>query len=161
MRHQFNLALHRENQEQFTEIYVVYLAFLAVITKNKYYLGRLPLQFQHDLDEIDKSYSPVFVGARNPTGKYDLLYLSRAAIEFALVLNTLLYQILLSVLEHLAHHVPCNLNVSILYEVKCYVHVIFFECSFKAGFVQFDSVKTGFCGESLVAFGIFEQHLDI
>jgi hypothetical protein len=87
--------------------------------------------------------------------------LSRAVIELALVFYALFNQILLTVGEHLAHHIPSYLDVSVLNEMKRYVHVVFFECGLEAGFVKSDAVKAGFGGKARVTFRILKQNLNL
>lgn len=52
MRHEFDLSLDREQQEQFTNVNAVNFAFLMVISEDLHDCFALPFEFQHDLYEI-------------------------------------------------------------------------------------------------------------
>jgi hypothetical protein len=110
VRHQLELALHREQQKKFTLVDRIDLPFLVVICENGYYLLRLPLKLEHDLNKIYETDVAVFHRLRSAASKHYFFNISRSSVEFCSVFDALFDEVLLAVRQHLANHFPCYLD---------------------------------------------------
>ena len=132
MRHQLKFAFDGEHDEKLARVENrVHLPLLNVVFEDEHDLCRLPVQFQHYLDEINEPNCSVLDGLGRPARKQYFLDLCVPRVKPQPELDALLDQILLPIFQHLPDHLPRDMHQAILNKVISHVHVVLIDGDFK------------------------------
>ena len=129
--------------------------------KHENNLSCRPLQLQHNLDKVNESDGTVLHRLGSAASEENFLHTGRSWVEARAKLNALLDEVLLAIRQHLADHLPCDLDVPILYEMVADIHVVFFDSYLEGQLVEFKLVIRLICSESLPALGVSEKQLHV
>ena len=111
-RHQLELSLDREKQEDFSHIHCLQFALAALLKDRLPDLAGVPLLLEHDVDHVDQSDCSVFEWLGSSSVE-DYLFggTDIASLEFGHVFNALPDEVHLTLIgKHLADHVPSEMN---------------------------------------------------
>ena len=162
MRHKLELAFDCEHQEELSWVeHWINLAFSDIVLEDKCNLSWFPVQFKHDLNEINESNRSILNRLGGTPSKQYFFDLCVAWVKPQAKLDTLLDEVLLPIRQHLTNHLPRDMNKTILNEVIRHVHIVFTHGDLERQLIQFESVIWVLSSESVETFHVFEDNLNV